>query len=60
MGIQTRAGWCVGICMLGAGVEQRVGNNVRLFSFLYVAASHMAHVHYFSCVYIYKSIRTFC
>ena len=25
---------------------------MRLFSFLYIAASQMAHVHYFSCVYI--------
>ena len=35
----------------GGIVKLWVGNNVmRLFSFLYIAASHMVHVHYFSCV----------
>ena len=42
----------------GGGWEARVelwpiGNNImRLVSFLYIAASHTAHVQYFSCVYI--------
>ena len=32
-------------------MELQVGNNVmRLFSLLYIAASHTVHVHYFSCV----------
>ena len=32
-----------------------VGNNYynQIFSFLYIAACHMAHVHYFSCVCLY-------
>ena len=34
-------------------MELRVSNNMmKLLSFLYIAASHMVHVHYFSCVYI--------
>ena len=32
-------------------MELQVGNNVmRLFSLLYIAASHTVHGHYFSCV----------
>ena len=32
-------------------MELLVGNKVmRLFSLLYIAASHTVHVHYFSCV----------
>ena len=35
-------------------MELWVGSNImKLFSFLYLAASHMAHVHHFSCVCIY-------
>ena len=35
------------------GVKLCVGNNVtRLFSFLYIAASHTVHVHFCVCVYI--------
>ena len=34
------------------GMELWVGSNaMKLFSFLYIAASRMAHVHHFSCLY---------
>ena len=34
-------------------MELWVSNNMmKLFRFLYIAASHTVHVHYFSCVYI--------
>ena len=34
-------------------MELKVDNNVmRLFSLLYIAASHTVHVHYFSCVLV--------
>ena len=47
-------GWGRGGGVWGAGrggiVVLCVGNNVMLFSLLYIAASHAVHVHYFSCV----------
>ena len=52
MGILVRAGQCVCVCVcwgcgLGA-VELWVANNImRLFSFLYVAASHMTRTSFF-------------
>ena len=34
-------------------MELRVSNNMmKLFSFLYIAASNTVRVHYFSCLYI--------
>ena len=40
--------WCPPFCLIFW-----VGDNIiRSFSFLYIAASHMAHVHYLSYVYI--------
>ena len=46
---------CVGVLEAGVGLggmELWVHRNImKLFSFLYVAASRTAHVHYFSCVY---------
>ena len=32
-------------------MELWVGNNMKLFSVFYIAASHTTH-HYFSCIYI--------
>ena len=58
MGILARAG--SGVCVGGhgggggelGGRELWVGSNaMKLFSFLYIAASRMAHVHHFSCLY---------
>ena len=34
------------------GIVGRYYNIMRLLSFLYIAASHMAHAHYFVCVYM--------
>ena len=50
---------CLRVCVggrvwMGAGRGGIIlGNIMKLFSFLYIDASHTAHVHYFSCVYIY-------
>ena len=33
--------------------DLRLGNNImRLFSFLYIAASNTERLHYFSCIYV--------
>ena len=64
VGILARAGLCVCVCVCvywgrsadwggGGGMELRVSNNMmKLFSFLYIAASHTVHLHVYSCVYI--------
>ena len=57
VGILVRAAQCVCVCVcwgcgLG-GVELWVANTImRLFSFLYVAASHITCTSFFLCIYI--------